>query len=103
MTTSIQKDTLLLSAERTMRPTKFTLLRRRLAVQAPTKSVPAEIKVRFDFAEALADSGAQRVREALKTAGADLNRGVITTYPDPSSDPAKVLVVWRAQDADNPE
>ena len=102
MTTSIQKDTLLLSAKRMMRPTKFTLLRRRLAAQAPAKSVPVEVTVRLDLTELLAEGGTRRAHEALRTAGADLDRGVITTYPDPSG-PAKVLVVWRAQDADNPE
>jgi hypothetical protein len=85
-----------------MRPTKFTLLRRRLAMQAPTKSVPVEVALRLDLIELLAEGGAQRAREALRTAGADLDRGIITTYPDPS-DPAKVLVVWKSQDADNSE
>ena len=85
-----------------MRPTKFTLLRRKLAMQAPAKSIPVEVTVCLDLTELLAEGGAQRAREALRTAGADLDRGIITTYPDPS-DPAKVLVVWRSQDVDNPE
>ena len=85
-----------------MRPTKFTLLRRRLAMQAPTKSVPVEVTVRLDLTELLAEGGTRRAHEALRTAGADLNRGIITTYPGPSGPPAKVLVVWRAEDLDEP-
>jgi hypothetical protein len=50
----------------------------------------------------LAEGGTQRAHAALRIAGADLDRGIITTYPDPS-DPAKVIVVWKAQDADDPE
>jgi len=84
-----------------MRPTKFTLLRHRLAMQAPTKSIPVEVTVCLDLTELLAEGGAQRAREALRTAGADLDRGIITTYPGPR-DPAKVLVVWREEDLDEP-
>jgi hypothetical protein len=47
----------------------------------------------------LAEGGTQRAHAALRIAGADLDRGIITTYPDPS-DPAKVLVVWREEDLD---
>jgi hypothetical protein len=49
----------------------------------------------------LAEGGTQRAHAALRIAGADLDRGIITTYPDPS-DPAKVIVVWREEDLDEP-
>jgi hypothetical protein len=80
-----------------MKPTKFALLRHRGG--RPVEVTAPEVKVRLDLTELLAEGGAQRAHEALRTAGADLDRGIITTYPDPS-DPAKVLVVWREEDLD---
>jgi hypothetical protein len=80
-----------------MKPTKFALLRHRAA--RPVEVTAPEVKVRLDLTELLAEGGTQRAHEALRIAGADLDRGIITTYPDPS-DPAKVLVVWREEDLD---
>jgi hypothetical protein len=83
-----------------MKPTKFALLRHRGG--RPVEVTAPEVKVRLDLTELLAEGGTQRAHAALRIAGADLDRGIITTYPDPS-DPAKVIVVWKAQDADDPE
>ena len=83
-----------------MKPTKFAALRRRAT--RPVEVTAPEVKVRLDLTELLAEGGTQRAHAALRIAGADLDRGIITTYPDPS-DPAKVIVVWKAQDADDPE
>ena len=83
-----------------MKPTKFALLRHRGG--RPVEVTAPEVKVRLDLTELLAEGGTQRAHAALRIAGADLDRGIIITYPDPS-DPAKVLVVWKAQDADDPE
>jgi hypothetical protein len=80
-----------------MKPTKFAALRRRAT--RPVEVTAPEVKVRFDLTELLAEGSTQRAHEALRTAGADLDRGIITTYPDPA-DPAKVLVVWREEDLD---
>jgi hypothetical protein len=87
-------------SECAVRPSKFTLLRHRLAAQAPAKIIPAEVTVQFDLAELLADVGALKVREALKTAGAPDTYGIITTYPDPT-DATKVLITWRVEDTDD--
>jgi len=80
-----------------MKPTKFALLRHRGG--RPVEVTAPEVKVRLDLTELLAEGGTQRAHAALRIAGADLDRGIITTYPDPS-DPAKVLVVWREEDLD---
>lgn len=80
-----------------MKPTKFALLRHRGG--RPVEVTAPEVKVRLDLTELLAEGGTQRAHAALRIAGADLDRGIITTYPDPS-DPAKVIVVWREEDLD---
>jgi hypothetical protein len=82
-----------------MKPTKFAALRRRAT--RPVEVTAPEVKVRLDLTELLAEGGTQRAHAALRIAGADLDRGIITTYPDPS-DPAKVIVVWREEDLDEP-